>query len=138
MIFYINLHAIMKNLLKYLVLFLMAAAFSNVADRFDSSSESTHGSVLPVEVMTASGSFSAASADMLSAPRTLSLSGTSRVLSTARRTINAHSRSLSGFIKSGKSINVSVFFSFYRNSTTINTSVIGHAHKLVVLGKLLI
>lgn len=54
----------MKNLLKYLVLFLMAAAFSNVADRFDSSSESTHGSVLPVEVMTASGSFSAASADM--------------------------------------------------------------------------
>lgn len=73
----------MKNLLKYLVLFLMAVAFSNAAGRFDSSSESTHGSVLPVEVMTASGSFSAASADMLSAPRTLSLSGTSRVLSTS-------------------------------------------------------
>lgn len=64
MIFYIKLHAIKQNLLKYLVLFLMAAAFSNAVDRFDSSSESTHGSVLPVEVMTASGSFSAASADM--------------------------------------------------------------------------
>ena len=138
MIFYINLHADMRKLLIYLIPLLIFAVFCNAAGRVDSSSQGAFESAILVKVATPTDILSANSANMLSAPRTSSVSGSTRVHSTTRRSANANSRLFSGFIKSGKTFNISALSSSYRNSMTVSTSAILRADKLVSLGKLII
>lgn len=126
----------MKSLLKYLFPIAVIVALCNVTGISDSSSQDGSISGFPKEEISFADSFSAPVSE-LSLPGQISLSGSARFHGNARRTVSIH-RSAVGFIKSGKAFNISVFYSFHRESVIVNTSVIEHAHKLVYLGKLII
>lgn len=133
---YINLYAEMKNLLKYLILVLMATAFTCAAGWSGSSSEDAASCLFPADDPEFAEAFSSQDS-ALSVPRQVS-TGTTHLQGNARRTANMHTRSLFEIVKSGKSFNVSVAYSVQRNSVIINTSIVGHSHKLVCLGRLII
>lgn len=127
----------MKRLLKYLIPVLVIAAFFDVAGSVESSLQNTSSDAFSLDGISLTDTFSANSSG-IAAPQTVSLSGSVRLHNNARRTVNAHSRSLFELAKSAKAFNASVLHYFQRFSVVINTSVIEHSHKLVYLGKLII
>lgn len=126
----------MKNLLKYLIPILMVAAFSCVAGRSDSSSLETRHCTGTIEDYASAASLSKPDYD-LSIPRQIA-SSTTNLQGNARRIVNTHARTLFQIVKSGKALNAAVVYSVQRNSVIVNASVVEHAHKLVLLGKLII
>ena len=127
----------MRNLLKYLFPVLIIVAFCNVTGRHDApvSDFSIPGSQIEESTL---DTFITETGSDISTPRNVSLSGVSRHNTAVRRSNNAHSRSHSEFIKSGKTLNSSIIYSFQRYSVIVSTSVVAHACKLVYLGRLII
>lgn len=129
-IFLCKFVGLMKNLLKYLLVFVIVAFF-HAAGRTAPISSSIY-----MEDIVFADSFSSPDAEF-SVPRQIQLTGSSRVQCSSRRTTSIQ-RTVSEFLKSGKSFNISSLNSVGRGNIVVNTSVIEHAHKLVYLGKLVI
>ncbi|MBQ8169220.1 MAG: hypothetical protein IJZ98_00595 [Bacteroidales bacterium] len=124
----------MKNLVKYLLVFIIVAFFHAAGRIATISVDDSSG--IDIEDVVSDDSFSSPDAEF-SVPRQIQFTGSFRVQYSSRRTTSIQ-RTVSEFLKSGKSFNISSINSVGKNNIVINISVIEHAHKLVYLGKLII
>ena len=125
----------MRNLLKYMLLIMVAAVFGH-ADLSACSEPETTAAEMAVYAVTSDANISAADSE-LCLPRQVSFSSGIRVQSTARRT-NCAQRNNLEFAKSGKIINAGQQYFIQRKSIIVHSSLIEPAHKLLYLGKLII
>lgn len=126
----------MTRLLKYLLSFIVAAAFWSGADvqTHAASAEVADGHFLN-EAINAT-SISASEAE-LCVPRQVSFANTQQVQSTARRTTSIQRNNLE-FAKSGKVINAGVKYFIQRISIITHSSLVKPGYRLLCLGKLII
>lgn len=127
----------MKNLHRFLIPVLFVAALFDAAGWCGFSSKADSAESFKIEKLTFSDTVSTPDSS-LSVPRQISSSGFSYLSGGARRTNNAHNRSHSEVVRSGKTFNVSVIYYLQKHSVVVSTSVVEHAKKLVFIGKLLI
>ena len=126
----------MKNLLKYLLVVIVAAVFWDRVEGFvhpDSNVKSTVQHVTDSQIHT---SISASDSEICF-PRQESFSSSHRVQSTSRRT-NCTSRNNLEFTKSGKIINSGQRYFIQKQSIISHSSLIEPGHKLLSLGRLII
>lgn len=126
----------MKNLLKYLILFLVFVAFHDAASGFDVPSNHSIESKVPTESTTFSTSLSSAGSS-LNLPSQISYSSPVRVEESARRT-ESHNRQNFVFVKAGKLIDTGIKYYIQKTACVVKTSLTQHSAKLIFLGKLLI
>lgn len=133
---YIYLCLEMKNLLKYLLFFLVAASFVNCTDKSVSSvSDETEAGMSLIESLNHTNI--SASDSELCIPRQEQVVNGQRVQSTTRRTNNAHRNSVV-FAKSGKVINAELRYFIQQKSIIIHSTLMEPTHRLLSLGKLII
>ena len=125
----------MRNILKYLILVIVAAVFGHAdfsafSDLGTTTEDNSIQSALYETCIWASDS-------ELCLPRQESFTNSIRVQSTARRT-NCVQRNSLEFTKSGKIINAGQQYFIQRKSIIIHSSLIEPAQKLLYLGKLII
>ena len=126
----------MKNLLKYLRFFLVAATFVNCTDKYVSSvSDETEAGMSLSESLYHTNI--SASDSELCIPRQEQVVNGQRVQSTTRRTNNAHRNSVV-FAKSGKVINAELRYFIQQKSIIIHSTLMEPTHRLLSLGKLII
>ena len=125
----------MRNILKYLILVIVAAVFGH-ADLSSFSYLDTTAEENAIQSALYETSISASDSE-LCLPRQVSLTNTVRVQSTARRT-NGVQRNNIEFTKAGKVINTGQRYFIQKKSIITHSSLIEPAHKLLYLGKLII
>ncbi|MBR2162241.1 MAG: hypothetical protein IJ954_00005 [Bacteroidales bacterium] len=126
----------MRNLLKYVLVFIVTAVFWGRAEG--------HGSAISANAETGFFSHLILSQQSISSPdteccvpRQVSSASTTNIQSSARRT-SYPNRSNIEFAKSGKIINADIRFFIQRKSIITHSTLIEPAHRLLYLGKLII
>ena len=126
----------MKNLLKYLLFFLVAATFVNCTDKYVSSvSDETEAGMSLSESLYHTNI--SASDSELCIPRQEQIVNSQRIQSTTRRTNHVHRNSVV-FAKSGKVINAELRYFIQQKSIIIHSTLMEPTHRLLSLGKLII
>lgn len=126
----------MKNLLKYLLFFLVAATFVNCTDKSVSSvSDETEAGMSLIESLNHTNI--SASDSELCIPRQEQIVNSQRIQSTTRRTNHVH-RSSAVFAKSGKVMNAGLRYFVQQKSIIIHSTLMEPTHRLLSLGKLII
>ncbi len=126
----------MKNLLKYLVLFIAAAIFQNNTDISVTPVQEKGMTEMSFIEETFHSSISETDSE-LCLPRQVSFANSYRAQSTVRRTNTVH-RSNFEFAKAGKIINAGLRFSIQYQSIIIHSSLMQPSHRLLSLGRLII
>lgn len=126
----------MRNILKYLLLFIVTAVFWDRADAVTSSADKDTYIVFPAEESVFHTKISASDSE-LSPPHHVSITNSVQVQSTARRT-NGIQRNKAEFTKCGKVINSSQRYFIQKKTIITHSSLIEPAQKLLYLGKLII
>lgn len=126
----------MRNILKYLLLFIVTAVFWDRADAVTSSADKDADIVFPADVSVYHTKISVSDSE-LSPPHHVSITNSVQVQSTARRTNGIHRNKIE-FIKCGKTFNSSQRYFIQKKTIITNYSLIEPAQKLLYLGKLII
>lgn len=126
----------MRNILKYLLLFIVTAVFLDRADAFASAAEMGTDTVFPAGESVSHTEISSSDSELYP-PHHVSITNSVHVQSTARRT-NGLQRNKVEFTKCGKVVNSSQIYFIQKKSIITNSSLIEPAHKLLYLGKLII
>ena len=126
----------MRNILKYLLLFIVTAVFWDRADAVTSSADKDADIVFPADVSVYHTKISVSDSE-LSPPHHVSITNSVQVQSTARRTNGIHRNKIE-FIKCGKTFNSSQRYFIQKKTIITHSSLIEPAQKLLYLGKLII
>lgn len=126
----------MKLLIKYLILFIVAAVFTEAQDRSDVSSDNHTFQCNLVETAEVTTFLSETDSDFC-VPRQISSASTARVQGNTRRTDNVQRQNVE-FVKSGKIIKSSVRYLVQKKSEALYSSPSDSGLKLARLGKLII
>lgn len=126
----------MKNLLKYLLPFIVAAAFAGGSAGSSSACDEEKVSGFSIDAATYTVSLSSAESDFC-LPRQVSNVNTIRIQGSSRRTENVQRQGFE-FIKSGKVINAGIRYFIQKNSIVTHSSHFVPAYRVISLGKLII
>lgn len=125
----------MKNLLKYLLPFIVVAAFAGGSAGSSSACDEEKVSGFSIDAATYTVSLSSAESDFC-LPRQVSNVNTCRIQGNSRRTENVQRQGFE-FIKSGKVINAGIRYFIQKNSITHSSHFVP-AYRVISLGKLII
>lgn len=126
----------MRRMLKYLLYFIVAAAFWNGADQSVSHVSEEVAAGMCFNVAACHTDISASESEFC-LPRQVSFGNTNRVQSTVRRTAGAQRINLE-FAKSGKVVNAGLRYVIQLQSVIAHSSLAEPSRKLLCLGKLII
>lgn len=126
----------MKRLLKYLLIFILAAVYQGSSGQSVSSVMEEDMADISFDISAYHTDFSPTESEF-NLPRQTSFANSQRVQSTVRRTNSAH-RSNIEFAKSGKVVNAGLRYFIQLQSIIIHSTLIEPSHRLLCLGKLII
>lgn len=126
----------MKRMIKYLILFIVAAAFAEARDCADVSSVNEPFDISSVDSAEVSTYLSVADYDF-SLPRQVSSAGMARVQGNTRRNDTVQRQNFE-FVRAGKTVNPSIRYLVQKTSLNTFSSLTDPSFKLDYQGKLII